>query len=285
MQYTVKSKKSLNNLKGILDGEGLSVDLINELELLIKPKDEAQKEALINSLSFYIACNTFEYSLFKNYLKHGISEEVIKQYIDVDFTDFPTVNYLYTLTRILVKEYLKKIDVIHIESFGLFNMKGFKKEIKEYADENIQNEKEIEQFNPLSEPNVVGMEDFFEMIRVTGLSAGLNLEEFKEIHIEKREEKFVLLNSTGIEINNKFFLKNFGIFLEIKMSDDLYPDIREIIESIFTLINVFDSNKVIVHQSLDKEEMDNILASLTELKQTIGKAFKIVICNGCLRCY
>lgn len=286
MEYTVKSKKSLNNLKGILESEGLFVELINDLELLVKIKGEDQKDTLINTLSFYIACNTFEYTLFKNYLKQGISEDVIRQYIEVDFADLPTVHYLYTMTRILVKEYLKKIDVINIESFALFNMKGFKKEIKEYTDENIRNEKELEQFNPFAESNVVDMVDLFEMIKLNGLSAGLNLEEFKEIHIKKREEKYLLSNSTDIEINDEFFLKSLGIYVEVTTNDDEpYPEITKIKKNILMLMKIFDSNKVIVHHSLDIEEIDIVLASLTELKEEIGKAFKIVICNGCFNCY
>lgn len=286
MEYTVKSKKSLNNLNGILESEGLFVELINDLELLVKIKGEGQKDTLINTLSFYIACNTFEYTLFKNYLKQGISEDVIRQYIDVDFADLPTVHYLYTLTRILVKEYLKKIDVINIESFALFNMKGFKKEIKEYTDENIRNDKELEQFNPFAQSNVVNMVDLFEMIKLNGLSAGLNFEEFKEIHIKKREEKYLLSNSTDIEIDDEFFLKFLGIYVEVtRNDDDPYPDITKIKNNILMLMKIFDSKKVIVHQSLDKEEIDNLLASLTGLKEEIGKAFKIVICNGCFHCY
>ncbi|WCF11439.1 hypothetical protein NDS46_31270 (plasmid) [Paenibacillus thiaminolyticus] len=134
MLIKVKSKESLKTLYEVLCDRNFDViDPLSEKEIQLRVKEEnqAEFETLIASYIAYI----FFYNVAKEKIKSlSINEEVKNRLLDDAIDYFKGTMYWRGLTLVLVSDYLTKSNSLHVYSFMLFNMKGFKAEVEEYIE-------------------------------------------------------------------------------------------------------------------------------------------------------
>ncbi|PLS19656.1 hypothetical protein CVD28_04365 [Bacillus sp. M6-12] len=294
MIYTVKSKKDLEELIEILEEEGISLSYKDNHLIDVHSETEKDFDVFSNILSFYVSYINFQEQLIANFIKKGVSKKEAEKMVDESLFDLTNSHYFYTFTRVLVKEYFKKMQTFNVDSFSLFNMKGFKDEVKLFAESTIQfqNEHQNQQANKnldleTETGNVKGqgIKDLFSILRERGVENGLKLADYQELHIFQQGNFLHFKNKDGIAMDNDFLLEYLGSALEFEIIDEVdNPELFEGMMISSVLINIFDVKKVVVHKSVTEKAKEILTYNITSLKKETGKRIKVIMCNGCDKC-
>lgn len=290
MLYTVKSKKDLSELVEILEEEGLLLLVESPQQFSLNDPSEKHFDVFSNILSFFVAHINFRDQLNHQLLKKGLNKEQAIQLTEEATTDVKNSNYFFTLTRILVKEYLKKMQTFNIDSFSVFNMKGLKEEVKQFADDTyrmytespVENLSGIEEGLDISE---AGMTDLFMTLRNRAIQNGLNLEDFKELHIYQEGDSLSFKNGQDLLIDDNFFFEYMGSSIQFEVFEKVdNPELFEGMMVSSVLINIFDVKKVVMHKTMTSKAKEMFQHNVTALKKETGKRIKVIDCNGCEHC-
>lgn len=289
--YTVKSKKSLKELIEILEEESISLSYQDNHMLQVTSPTEKEFDIFSNLLAFYVSYTHFEEVLEEGLLKKRLTKQEAQSLTDEALVGLSSSNYFYAFTRVLVKDYFKKMDTFNVDSFLLFNMKGFKKEVKVFADTMIQHrngyyssegEYEVSENPSMGE---IAFQNVFFLLRERAIGNGLKIEEYQELHIFQKGEDLYFENSEGRLIDNHFFIEFMGSELEFEALDKVEdPALFEGMMTSSMLINIFEAKKVVIHSSLTEKARDVLLYNITSLKKETGKKIKVLLCNGCDKC-
>lgn len=290
MLYTVKSKKDLTELVEILQEEGLLLTVESPHQFSLDNPSEKDFDVFSNILSFFVGHMNFRDLVQSQLLKKGLSQEESLHLTDEFTMDAKNSNYFSTLTRILVKEYLKKIHTFNLESFSTFNMKGFKEEVKQFTEDSYReyNEAPTESLDE-SEYDIdfsqKEMVDLFTTLRNRGIENGLNLEDFKELHMHQQGEYLSFKNKQGLPLDEDFFFEYMGSSLQFEVMEAVEnPELFEGMMVSSVLINIFDVKKVIMHKTMSTKAKETFQQNVTAIKKETKKRIKVIDCNGCEHC-
>jgi hypothetical protein len=290
--YTVKSKKDMTELIEILKEEGISLTHENPFAFEVTTEKEKDCDVFSNILAFFVGYLNFKEQLAINFVKKGLPKDEADQLVDEAVFNLKNTNYFYTLTRVLVKEYFKKMQTFNMDSFALFNMKGFKEEVKHFAEETIRfqsvsmgESSPFDQLDGETELSDVGMKDLFTILRDRAVENGLKVEDFKDVHIYQQGEYLLLKNTNGVVLDDNFFLDYLGSALQFEVMEKVdNPELFEGMMVSSVVINIFDVKKIVIHKSLTDKAKEVLLFNLTALKKETGKRIKVIDCNGCDHC-
>ena len=290
MLYTVKSKKDLKELVEILEEEGLVVNVESPQQFSLENPSEHDYDVFSNILAFFVGYINFRDQLNYQLLKKGLSKEEAFHLTEESTMDLKNSHYFFTLTRILVKEYLKKMQTFNMESFSTFNMKGFKEEVKQFADDSYRmyNESTDETESKKQEDldlSQTGMQDLFTILRNRGIENGLNIDEFKEIHVSQQGGYLLFKNKQGLLLDDNFFFEYMGSALQFEVLDKVdNPELFEGMMVSSVLINIFDVKKIVMHKSMTSQAKEVFQHNVSAIKKETGKRIKVIDCNGCDYC-
>jgi hypothetical protein len=290
--YTVKSKKDLEELIEILEEEHISLSYQDNHMIEVHADTEKDFDVFTNILAFYVSYINFQELLIDNFIKKGATKKEAEKMMEESLFDLTNSHYFYTFARILVKEYFKKMQSFNVESFSLFNMKGFKEEVKLFAETTLQfqNEHRNQEDAYDYEPNQgglagTGVKDLFTILRERGVENGIKLTDFNELHIYQKGDYLEFKNKNDVVLDDDFFLEFLGSALEFEIVDKVdNPELFEGMMISSVLINIFEVKKVVIHSSVTERAKDILLHNITSLKKETGKRIKVIVCNGCDQC-
>jgi hypothetical protein len=274
----------MDELIDVLKEKQMDFTYNDKKQIAVQTSNEEGQNIFLNSLSSYISYVYFREHLKEVFLKQGVSakeaEKMVKQALD----NMTNAHYFYTFTNVLVKEYFKKMTSMNVESFFLFNMKGFKEEIKQFA-KRMMDFYSVNQQDSEQELEDVGVKNLFAGLSERAEANGLNLAHFKELHVHQVGQYLHFKNKEGIVIDEDFFLTYFGSVMQFDIGAKVEnPELFEGMLLGSCIINIFDVKKVVIHKSLTNRAKDILLFNLNAMKRETGKKIQIVMCNGCDHC-
>jgi uncharacterized protein YukJ len=289
MNYIVKSKKELNELMNRLEKEEISFQLVDEHALDIHLPDKEKQEVFIQILSVYLADTNVQELLVKHFIKKGKTVKQAQKLMKKVLSEIIDMEYFYVLTKVLVKEYLKKMNTLHIESFSLFNMKGFKEEVNHFIQRHLEKTKkeddeEIDEINEM-EVKEMNIQDYFAFLKKKAVKNGLNLDDCKELHVVQQGNSLILKNKENVVLDDDFLLDYFGSVIRFEVLEEI--ENAEFFEGAVLLsffIQMFETEKVVIHKSVTEKAKEILLYHLTSLKKETGMKIKIIVCEGCETC-
>lgn len=255
----------------------------------INTESELEYDIFINIISFYVSYINFVDTLKINLVKRDLDAKKVEEIINTQVTNVANSSYFYTITKIAVLEYFKKMSVLDLESFFMFNMKGFKEEVKVMV-ENYLSYKDAEEIlnedDELSETESAGINDIFETIRQHAIGTGVNLKDFNAIQVFGHgDNRLSYANKDGIQMDEDFFINTLGSSLKFEIKNDI-KDVETLSDVLMCtcLLNILDSTSIVIHKTVSEKAREILLYNLSMFKKEHGKKFKIIICNGCDKC-
>lgn len=283
MNYKVKSKTSLMDLTDLLRKENIELVSSTEEYIEVNIQNEKEFELLCRAISLFLVHKGLEEDVVNKLIKKGYFEEFVENLLYEESENIRKLIYFVNLTEPLVAVYFKKINTLNIDSFLLFNMKGFKEELEQLVkklDKALSNKKSEQ-----SDNDEQGIQEILGVLRKRMVDSGLELENFRELHIFQERESLIYKNKDGICLDNNFLLETMGSFLEFELKEPVEGmDLLEDILLCSAFIQIFDVNKVVIHESVAKESKDALMFHLNSYKKEMNKRMKVVMCNGCKIC-
>lgn len=275
-----------------LEGENIELKT-NDNEYLLDIKDEIGFESFVYTLSEYIVLVNYS-NLVKKSLKKKDEKEVI-EIIKRQMENLYSSDYFRINTSILLKEHFKRNFNINLESFYLFNMKGFKEEVKNII-ENVNYSMEYDNF---LDTQVFGSEnyeeldlegepsDIFSFIKERAVDEGLDIESIKEINVYGDKKRLYFKDNKKQKLDYEYFIIKLGIMLDfdfgMKISNEEADTLKDIM--LFTcIISIFNIKKVIIHKSVDESSKDLLLYNIDIYKLEDENNYEIIDCKGCEDC-
>lgn len=274
--YTVKSKKSLKGMFDIFQEQKIKVKLLSENQIEIFLQNEIEKDIFIRILSLYIVFISFKDIVVKSLMSLGFSKEKAEKKTSVARNGLEETNYFTSLTSLLLLEYFKTMQTINVDSFILFNMKGYKQELKELAEFIKNSTSHINKHE-----KQLSAEELFDIIKQHAIENNMNYNDFSEIHISCNQKKLIFENKQGVLIDNDFLNTKLGCSLVFYQED--MPLISKIYKNIFFLkyiALIFDVKKVVLHKSLSQ----NDIKELSAINLIIKNKIEFIKCCGCDKC-
>ena len=289
----IKSKSSLEVLYDFFIERKYNIlDPTVETQLEVEVTDENQSE-FETLIAVYIAYQYFARTVREKLITMVLDEELSNQFMDDAVNYFNRSPYWKGLTLILISSYFERSTSINLESFMLFNMKGYKHEIEKYVDA-MYNIKVIEdaeidtEYDEESSLNIVPengtdpeLEEMYQQIKTTVLALNIDLSKFETIHLRFNNDALQFQTDCGIVLDQKGIFENFGVDLQLTLDGATKPWHHDLI--LFPVIcMILPVNKMIIHklESNVRESIEStramIIPSLTSVE--------IVDCNGCNAC-
>ncbi|MDF2879535.1 MAG: hypothetical protein K0R54_92 [Clostridiaceae bacterium] len=297
MKYKVKCNKEINNFIKVLNDEKIEVISTDLTTVEVLLKDEKEFDLFIKILSFFIVYISYIDLMKENFTKIGVAKKEMNQILKEELINLEDSEYFPVLTEILVKDYFRNMNTLNVDSFRLFNMKGFKEEIQLIAKDIIDfrefEKSEVGEGNFLDEiisksEEIINQDsEVFTVIRENAEKNGIDLKEFEEINVFGNEDKLFFKNKSKKNVDEEFFATKLGSSLTYKSENvESVNDVNTLRDILLCLciLNVFPVNKIIIHKSVSDKAKDLFLYNLEVFKKENEKTFNIVICNGCESC-
>ncbi|WCK56956.1 hypothetical protein PP175_27585 (plasmid) [Aneurinibacillus sp. Ricciae_BoGa-3] len=287
MIYEIKSQKSLEEIREMLESQTFTLTYKNDNEIEVHVESDSDFDEFTNTVAFYLSHAYFRDYLHESLVNSGLSKKEAERIVKQAMLEASRSTYYYTFTRILVKEYFKTMTCLKIESFYLFNMKGYKEEIKRYAQRLVNFHSKNGSYFSNEENAKEGyrVDTYFEIMREEGKKNGLKIADFKEIHVHQLDNRLYIENKNGETLDKDFLFQKLGIRLDFKANEvPLNPELFEGMVLCCCLIDIFDVSKVVLHRTLTKEAKDLLVFNINSIKKQRNKRIKIIMCNGCEQC-
>lgn len=281
MVYTIKSKHPMNELVDALKDQELTV-IQQPDRIEVETKDPSEHDMFVRVLAVYIVLQNVKPILYQSFVKKGIGKRKSERLTKEVYYRIQGSNYFSFITMILVNEYFRTLDTINLESFSMFNMKGFKEEVADIVKKIVEPVYDIS--DDVIEEEVTDTEDVFCALRESAASKGIDLKEYTEVHVLGGKERFIFKNKKGVVIDDDFFVDTFGHTLTFTSEENI--DDKELIDDIFLFncfFHIFNVQKIVVHKNLSQKQNNLLLHNIKILKDSYEKLC-IVNCKGCKEC-
>lgn len=279
MLYKVKSKETLKALYDFFCERGVTViDPLTETELEVEVNEETQAE-FETTLSVYISYKLFARIVTNKLNTMMIEEDLKHRFLHEAERYFVHSPYWKGLTLILVSSYFERSDSINIESFMLFNMKGYKVEIEKYID-TLLAAPDQDDFDDEGEQEL-SIKELFEELRATVQSLDLDLTIFETIHLRQNGETLEFKTEEGTVIDHNFFMYHMGKVLVLETQGARVQWERDIM-LLPSICMLFPVKQVVIHKITD-----DVKAVLEFAKQMISSdlsSASFIDCTDCEDC-
>jgi len=284
--YTVKSKSSLNELKEVLVARNfkptMKVETLLEVEV-----SEQEKDEFYLIIAFAISYNAFKKIILEELKRLKIEEDLGDRFFYEACHYFQNSKYWIGLSKVWVVDSLNTRNTIHADTFPTFNMKGFKQEIKDYVEKMLDHHQAHEDMGTTHLSEViepVSMEEMFDRMKERVKESGLNLSNFKELHVMENGEGFMVRDKEGNELDEEFFLVNVGIMLHISLGAENESVAIHDAMTLMTLCHIFEPEKVVLHHGLSDVAERAFNQNKELMTQHTDKSISFVSCEGCEKC-
>lgn len=282
--YTVKSKSVLQDIKDVLEARQFQHVLKDEHTLEIEvPKEKEEDYFLI--LSFVISFNAFKKYVRSELIRLNVQNDLADQFFHNAIHYFQSSKYWIGLTKVWISDFLSERTHLNADSFATFNMKGFKKEVKDYVSTLIESQEEMyPQDDSFIEPQQIKMEELFSIMKGRVIESGLILSDFKEFHIFENGDTFVVEDRVGNVLDEEFFVTRIGMMVQIGVSGD---DGNEAVKDAMTLMclcHIFEPETVIIHQGLSENAETALKQNESIMTKHTSKSISFEWCEGCEIC-
>lgn len=242
----------------------------NELSVTCKQRNALELE-LASFLSHYLFVKTV-----KEALQTLMFEESFKTtFLEESLEYFETSSYWKNISLILVAEYFQNSKTINIDSFMLFNMKGFKQEVQEYVRYATAEWDEEEETYIYDDK----IRNLFTELR--SHISHLDTSVYETIHLFGKGDTVKFQTSAGMIVDEKHLNHILGEedIIQVQGSMDAWE--KEVL--LFpALVMILSVKKLIVHVNV----MDEVRSALERSKQMFPPDIVVMIenCTGCGRC-
>lgn len=280
MLYKIRSKETLKVLYDFFSERGFDVvdpTVETELEVEVTEENQADFETLV---SVYIA-----YTLFVRATKAKLETSIIEDATKYRFMDeavryFNQSPYWKGLTLVLVSSYFERSNSINIESFMLFNMKGFKAEIEKYVDAMLAMPEEGEE-DEGQEIEEVSVQELYKEIRKKVEQMDFDFSIFKTVHLRQKGDALVFTAANGTILDEQFFMYHLGSVLQLEVRGAIVQWEKDIM-LLPSICMIFPVEEVVVH-----EVEDAVKEAIQFARSIISPDLTSVTftdCNGCEDC-
>lgn len=281
MKYTIKSKLSLMKIKrDLISNDLTTIKHDQELEINITTKE--QLKCLIEVLSKRIAFLFTKDLFFKTFLTGNCNQSEVRD-LFADFVSAPEIlEYYELLTQIHVAEYFKRRKVLNIESFQLFNLRGFKEEILEEIETYRMCMGSIGEFSGILEEFPLFKEPQVPINPLEEIKLKIGDHE-KVNRIDVYGETLELYTDKKEKVDMEYVLDRIGVTLQTHI-DNVFEDKRFLLEKVAILSCVVASigvEEVKIHGNVPIRMVNSITSSIGAVDPNTS----IVFCRGCDLCH
>ncbi|MBP1308667.1 hypothetical protein JOD82_001687 [Paenibacillus sp. 1182] len=275
MTYFIKSRLHLDEIYKVLQIKKMKPLKISENELSVSCKQRNALElALASFLSHYLFVKTI-----KETLQTLMFEESYKTtFLEESLEYFETSSYWKNISLILVAEYFQNSKTFNMDSFMLFNMKGFKQEVQEYVRNATAEWDEEEDESYIYDDKI---RNLFTELR--SLISHLDTSVYETIHLigKGKGDSVKFQTAAGMIVDEKHLNHILGDEDIIQVQGSMEAWEKEVL--LFpALVMILSVKKLIVHENV----MDEVRSALERSKQMFPPDIVVMIedCNGCSRC-
>jgi len=283
MQYIIKSKRDLKDLKDILVAK--NIPFFEESKNMIKVQvNKELEEEFFLIVSYYTSYTAFRETVQTLLKKSHLDQERANEFFHQSCNYFLHSKYWVSLTKALITDYFSDKDTLHIESFATFNMKGFKAEIKDYVD-NMISPKLVEAMpDEMPMQKGMGIQDVFAILKEQAIASGLDMDAFTKLHVFPKEKGMRIENSEGKIMDDAFFMEQLGTVLQVSSEEgDINPAIQDAMQLV-CLCYIFNPNEIILHKGLSEDAKLAISQHEAMIQQNPSSQLQFVDCQGCDNC-
>ncbi|WPS85376.1 hypothetical protein SMD22_01740 (plasmid) [Brevibacillus halotolerans] len=279
MTFTIKGKSSLSGFFDFIKKNGFEPQKVNESEMIVEVEVEDDQLSLFESaIAEYISYLLFVKTIKESLEMLPVDNSYKTKFLDEALCYFAETSYWKSLTLILISDYFRIIRTLHIDSFMLFNMKGFKKEIQQYVKNMINLDEEDGVESNLTE---IGVQDMFVEVRERLTNMKVDVSQFETIHMRGKGNRLVFQTDSETVVDEESLTSLLNGMLGIQIHGAIEAWEKDIV--LFpTIVMIFPVKKVIVHQSVFEEAKE----SLERVKEMFPQERAVVVqyCDGCDRC-
>lgn len=285
--YTIQRKSSLKELVDFLKEYQLEPICLNDNHLEINISEE-DLEDFAFILGFYISLEGYKKILWDELLRHKVEESVARDFFDDSVESFHDSNYWVGISKVLVLDYLLEQNVINVDTFPIFNMKGFKKEIKDYVQMHVKKLEENSLSNQSkltndTKENNATIHDIISEMKKGFEKSNLNKKDFQKLHLVRSGEGFLIQNNNNEVLDRNFVISNIGIMISFNISEEHDPLISDIM-TLMCFCKVFDTEKIVVHNNLSDKAKNMIRGQKSMILNNVNNEVLFEFCDGCLLC-
>jgi len=178
-----------------------------------------------------------------------MKEEAVSDFIEAFFVVNPNfISYSLTITKIKLSMYIQFNDELNIETFTLFNMTNFNKDM----DSLISDVYILESIYAITKSGVMGMTSAFQkIIELENLIKDKPKEDIKDFKIYN-EDGIKCITENKIQINEEYLKEKYGIELDSNLKE---------VEKIFILIWLIRPSRVILFSSISEDIRNTLVNS------------------------
>jgi len=279
--YLIKGEAPLHVLIRAFQEENFQIDVQHPNEFKINVTEERIEDFYL-ILSLYILSEASKYWLQKEFKKMKIKDEEIDSWVYNAVTSILEGEYWIGTTFVLVRDYLRNQNVLHIESFYHFFIRGMKEELEKHLPTFIQQKKELPNISEIEVKNDWSIEEIRKFVEEVAEENGVDVLSFQELHIFPDRERIRIENQQGTVISLSFLEDSLGVSL--RMEDLMVPDIIKDLLVLALLCDLFSVKKVVVHRGFSQEGMEAITHQEALIKQKQENSTVFEYCLGCDRC-
>lgn len=281
MKFNLKSKSSLfEDVKEALLYTKIPFEVSNEQTLQVQVEDERTEEFLF-LVSFSMAYYAFRKIVLEELVRMKVDNDLNLELYKEASIYFQSTQYWIAMTTVWVDDHFSSNQEINMDTFPLFNMKGFKQEVKTYTKFLIDDANgETYGTSLLPEAQIGQVGDLEAIIKERVTEKQLDLTMYETIHLYESEEGFGIVDNKGNEMTDAFFIEELEFVFHINVANvDIETNHYHNIILLSFFINTLATKTLHVHLH---DEFS--LEVLNEGKISFPSQLTIIECQGCSSC-
>lgn len=280
MKFNLKSKTSLlSDVNDALGYTKIPFETIDEHTLQVDVDDERSEEFLF-LLSFSMAYFAFRKMVLEELVRLQVDKDLNLELYKEASLYFQSRHYWTAMTTVWVDDHFSSKSEINMDTFPLFNMKGFKQEVKNYT-KRIVDESNGESFG--SEPQIQYGEagELASVIKERLVEKELDLTDYKTLHLYESDDGFDITDSKGNDMTDDFFMEHAQMLFHINgtNTEDETNHYQKMI-LLYFLLTTLESETLHVHQLYDEFSQ----SCFDEGRVSFSPLVNIIECEGCPSC-
>lgn len=298
-QFIVRDKVDKKEvLLEVLEERNVKHNLLDNGDIELVYENEEEEREILEIIAVAISTPLFNQIVWDELDKEGFNQEEKEKILKNSQTYFKDSEYWVSTTMLQIKNYFDRKEVLNMNSFSLFNMRGFKDEVVEF----VQNS--IEEYNDQKgniEPHYDGESGLISIDQHAGAAQEIELERlfstlrsiaeekdiigpaFDTFHLRSKGDGIEVSTDTGTVLDSDFFFKKFGIRLHVSVDTGATSEILSQGILLVAGVYVFIPGKMVLHEGFPKE-IETIVESYLQSISKFHPTIEMVRCGGCEEC-
>ncbi|MFF2531454.1 hypothetical protein ACFVS2_21340 [Brevibacillus sp. NPDC058079] len=277
MTFTIKSKSSFSDFFDFLKKNGYEPKKVSEVEMVVDVEEDLSS-GFESVIAVYIS-----YLLFVKTVKESLDllplDKVSKtRFLNDALRYYHSTPYWSDLTLILVSDYLRNSKTFNLDSFSLFNMRGFKAEIQQYV-KNILSVEEVDRTKEDESTN--GIQEIYAKAREALSVNNVDVSKYEIVHMRGKDDRLLFQTNNGIAVDFEHLTMLLNGLFEIEIHGVTEPWQKDIM-LLPSILMILPVKKLIVHRNVNAGLIENIERLRIMLPQ--DRSIAVEYCNGCDRC-